>query len=363
MNLGQMLLTTTLLFSAAVHAAPAPVAAKAQTTKKSSKKVSAASKTAPAQNAAGSADGQVQAKTPFLKGRPMVNSSISEFAFQPAAGYQSMTARTTYMSDTVDYRAKKYGIDKSYSDDTRGFILVARYDRGLQNGWGVAAEMGASLTPLETLSRGESGGRAKGFTDLTLSARNHKAIKMGELTYGGQFSFSPNAKELPNSREEGNLQTGGHSLAAFVGLQREQKNYVWGTQFKHQIYLDRSQTAKNRFGQTTDVTVSNGNTFELAGYMEMPLGRQLYGASASLLHTLPQDYTLKTESQKLTFDTDNMNTGKLMAYGNFALKSVPNLEIIPQLSYQKVLGSTDGSFSMNETSAQTQLTVNARLSL
>ena len=296
--------------------------------------------------------------------KAMVNSSLSEYAFQPAPGHQSVSARTYFLNRNYSYHIKKNGVDRKDYDSTKGFVLMTRYDRGLQNGWGFAAEIGTSVTPLETSRRGENNGRAKGFTDITLSGRNHKAIKAGELTYGGQASLSPNDREMPTNRDDGNMQTGGHSIAGFVGLQKETQRYVVGGQFKHQIFMDRSASVKNG-NQTTKLTISNGNVLDFEGYMEMPQNAQLFGASAGISHILPTDYSYRlADGSKLDAGIDAYNIVKVAAYGNFRVPSMRNLEILPQVSYQKLISDSGGSLSVSaDNTEETVVSIGARLSL
>ena len=364
MNLGQLFWASSLVFSVSFSQA-APSATSTKNEKKQSKSTNSqaakANKQVPVKTGA-SEKGSTTASAPGIR-RPMVNSSISEFAFQPAPGYQSLSARTVYASRLSNIRFKKNGIDGKDFQSSKGFLLVTRYDRGLNNGWGLSGEIGTTTGPMETSSRSEKSGRSKGFTDLTFTARNHREVKLGELTYGGLLTFSPNERELSTNRDDGNMQTGGHSLGGFVGLQQEKQNYVWGGQFKHQMLLDRSQTYKTAKNKRMNVTISNGNTFEVEGFLEVPRGVQLYGASTSLTHTLPTDYTYRQGADKLDISSDNFNLFKVAAYGNFTFSTMKNLEVIPQVSYQKVMDESGGSLSVSENSEESMITLGARLSL
>ncbi len=365
MNLSQLFLASSLVFSVSFsQAAPSAtstknekkqsIAAKSQTVKNSDKQTTV--------KTSASETGITTASAPGIR-RPMVNSSISEFTFQPAQGYQSLSARTVYASRLSNIRFKKNGIEGKDFQSSKGFLLLTRYDRGLMNGWGISGEIGTTVGPMETSSRSEKSGRSKGFTDLTFTARNHRDIKLGELTYGGLLTFSPYERELSTNRDDGNMQTGGHSLGGFVGLQQEKQNYVLGGQFKHQMFLDRSQTYKTASNVRTNVAISNGNTFEVEGFLEVPRGVQLYGASTSLTHTLPTDYTYRQGANKLDVSSENYNLFKVAAYGNFTFSTMKNLEVIPQVSYQKVMDESGGSLSVSENSEESMITLGARLSL
>lgn len=298
--------------------------------------------------------------------RPMQNASLSEYAFQPAPGFHSLSVQTVYVSRNADVRYKKESLfdSKNYTN-TKGFLLMTRYNRGLDNGWGVAAEVGTTVGPMDVEQQDEKAGRSKGLTDFAFTARNHKDVKAGEMIYGGQFNFSPTERETATNRDDGNLYSGGHSLAGFVGLQKERNNLVWGGQLKHQMYLERSSVLKSSTSKTKlNLTAANGNQFAAEGFVEMPRNHQLYGAKMEWVHTLPTDYTLKAQGgDKISLATDAYNTMKLAAYGNFAVKSMNNLEVIPEISYFKVLGDSGGSIIVRDSSAETLLSLSARLSL
>jgi hypothetical protein len=295
----------------------------------------------------------------------MQNASLSEYAFQPEAGYQALSVQTVYISKNADVRFKKDLFDSKDYTNTKGFLVMTKYNRGLTNGWGVAGEVGTTVSPLEVEQQNEKSGRAKGLTDLTFSARNRKAVQMGEMFYGGQLSFSPGERDVANNRNDGNMYSGGHGLGGFVGLQKERNNLVWGGQVRHQIFLDRSVNMKfSNSSNKVSGTISNGNQIATEGFVEMPRDRQLYGAKMEWARTLPTDYSLKGQNgNKLNLETDAYNMLKLAAYGNFKVKSLSNLEIIPELTYQKVLGDSGGSLIVRDSSAETLMNLSARLSL
>ncbi len=361
MNLTNIILVTTLVSALSIPG-------QAQTKKSTSTKKPAAtaeksdSKKQSRSVSSSASAAQTQSATVRTR-KPMVNSSLSEYAFQPAAGHQAVSARTVYQNRKVDYVIKNRGVQTKDYETSKGFVLMTRYDRGLENGWGFAAEIGTTVAPQETSRKGQNDGRQKGFTDITLTGRNHKAIRVGELTYGGQVSISPNEREIPTNRDDGNMQTGGHSIAGFVGVQKETQRYVVGGEFKHRMFMDRSSSVKidNR---TISTTISNGNTFDLQGYMEMPYEAQLFGASAGLLHTLPTDFTSRVSGgNKSNYDIDAYNIIKLAAYGNFRVSSMKNLEILPQIGYQKVLSDSGGALSVTDGSEESVISIGARLSL
>jgi hypothetical protein len=280
----------------------------------------------------------------------------------PAQGQTAVAVKAQYVNRNLNYRYKLAGSsDKDY-ETRRGMMVVTRADRGLANGWAIGGEVGAALGAMVESRQGMKDSDSNGLTDLSFTAKRAKNLESTQLFYGGNFNLSPGERVWATPKENGNLYTGGHSLGAFIGLQKDLRTHILGVQVRHDIFMDRSESYKAQGNQKVNVSKSNGNIFAFDTFFEKPMNDKTFGAQAGISLVQPTDYTLSVSGQPARYNlsSNQYNSLNLGAYARLQLKSIGRVELLPSVNYSKVLSSSGGSYSVEDSTENSNVTIAAR---
>lgn len=289
------------------------------------------------------------------------NISVSENVFIPAPGQTGFSVRAQNVYRDFNFKNRSAGNRGSkFFETQKGLMIQTRFDHGAQNGWAYGGEVGTALGSLTESRPGMKDGEAKGLTDFVFTARKAQDTAKGQMVYGGHFNFSPGERVWATEKESGNLYSGGHVLSAFIGIQNDYSQYILGGRARHDILLDRNESFKESGNQRINFTRSNGNVFAVEGYFEKPVANRLFGASAGLGFVQPTDYRVSVGNAKMNMSSDAYQTLNLSAYARLGIREAANLEILPSWTYSKVLGASGGSFSVEDDTEVSTVSLTAR---
>ncbi len=289
----------------------------------------------------------ISMKNSVVEVKTSANAAISQYAFQPKEGQVALTVTPEIKNLSVRSNFKKDRFEET--NDTRSNILMLRAQRGLSNNWSWNASMGFG-TQESDIERQKTS-NSQGLTDIVLGAQKLREIPEGQLFYGGKISLSPSEREesysFKNGKNgDGNLQTGGTTLSPYVGLQVDRRDYIFGAQAQFDYAFDRSSTRGTASGQKIIITRSNQHVLGLEGFFETPMPQFIFGAKAGIAHALESDTDARLGAQKEILGTD---TYQVLNGGIYArIQANKTLEVLPTLSFSKLIGSNGGSLTVED---------------
>lgn len=324
--------------------------------KKASRSPSANNATAPVLSKSGSVSTSVSANTTSSN---LQNISVSQNVLIPAKGQIAVSVKAQHRNRILNFQTKVNGVAQKDYETQKGLMVVTRFDRGTESGWAIAGEVGSALGAMTESRKGMKDSESSGLTDLAFTATKAKNLEKTQLFYGGSLGFSPGERVWATEKESGNLYSGGHSLSAFFGLQNDFRTHIAGAKFHHDMFLDRSESFKSG-NQKINVTRSNGNIFAADAFFEKPMNGKVFGAQAGIGIVQPTDLRLSTTGTKMDFGSGQYNVLNLGAYGRFQLKEMGRVELLPSWTYSKVISSSGGNYSVEDSSETSNIALAAR---
>lgn len=280
----------------------------------------------------------------------------------PSAGKTAFTAKAQYVNRNISYQYKLAGSKQKDYETRRGLMVVPRFDHGFEGGWSLGGEVGAALGAMTETRKGMKDSDSNGLTDFTFTLKKAKDLSLAQLFFGGQFSLSPGERVWATPKENGNLYTGGPSFSGFVGMQKDFRTHIIGGQVRHDIFLDRSESYKSDDSQKVNVSKSNGNIFSFDTFLEKPANNKVFGAQLGISLIQPTDYQYSVSGTNTRFNlsSNQYNTVNLGAYARLQLKDIGHVELLPSVNYSKVLSYSGGSYSVEEATENSNITIAAR---
>lgn len=290
------------------------------------------------------------------------NAALTEYAYQPKQGRTALTATPQILSQSVSVQPRG---GRESTDDIRTNLVVLRAQRGLANNLSWSAEVGVGSQ--EASRAGEDSSQSKGLTDLTLGLRQVRDINNAQLFYGADVSLSLAERETSYAyrggrSSDGNMFSGGHTLAPFVGLQMDRREFLVGGTAQLQYLFDRTETSRASTGERISIDRRGEHVAALAAFIERPMPKILFGAKASLAVATSSDTDARVGSTKLEFSSNSYQILGAGVYAKFSPSSTKAIDILPSLSLSKTMGASGGSLSLQE-AQQVSLAVAIRAAL
>lgn len=289
-------------------------------------------------------------KAPTVEKTSASNAAQSEFAYQPKQGQVAFTVTPAFETSSVQTSVKKLQIEDT--TDTRASLLVLRAQRGLANNISWNASVGFGFE--ESDSKGQNTGHSQGLTDFTFGAQQLREVTLGQMFYGAKVSLSPSDRDEAYSYKsgrsgDGNMMSGGTSLIPYVGMQIDRADAVVGAQAQFEFAFDKSSSLLAADGERMYITRGNQHVLNLEAFYETPTPQFVFGAKAGIAHHLESDTTIRTATNRLELGTDTYQVLNAGIYTKFQTQK--NFEVLPSLSFSKLIGNNGGSLSVEEVSA------------
>ncbi len=244
---------------------------------------------------------------------------VSEYHQHAAKGEMEVTPEFAYK--TMDIETNTTGITAEAS----GMELGVEGEYGISEGMSAGVELGYESSELKVKPAGTTNDtEVTGLKDVILFVRGSNGTGSGRLAYGLNLGYSLGDEETTSgaTKDETDAQTGGMSLAPYVGYEMAVGPGVWGAQVNYTWLGERTQ--KNG---TTETKVEDGNGFGLATFYEYA-----WSAENKIGAALAYDMAGATKSgTPSATQNDKNNTMTLSLYA--PMKAADKLELIPRLDW------------------------------
>lgn len=239
----------------------------------------------------------------------------SEFFHQAPAGISEVTPHIGYRSFT--FKAKGGTSDTTLSGLNR---IGASYEYGLNEMLSLGADL--SYSTLETDGTPKS--KFNGLEDPTLFVKGTSAMDFGRLRYGANLGLGFQKSKNATASQDGNVATGGFSLAPYVGLDADVGPGVLGGRLSYTFRFERTTEVAG----SGDTKSTGGNELGLSAFYEYMLSDMLLGGALN--------YRMVTDTEDESGGVKTKNNDDYAPFGLSLYTRIPVTEaavVIPRLDY------------------------------
>ncbi|PIS10078.1 MAG: hypothetical protein COT73_11285 [Bdellovibrio sp. CG10_big_fil_rev_8_21_14_0_10_47_8] len=281
------------------------------------------------------------ATIPTATARPTGQQSLSENLYFPRSGGLLISIRPQTISSRQEYKTS--GSDVARSRQIDGQIYVLSLDHGTRNSpIALHAEISTGETTVTDKDTSTATGKNKGVGDLGFAMTKMTTNNKYNLFTGASVTLSHDTGKWAYDNKEGNLSSGGNSITPFMAMETKTRLGAAGGKISYQIWDKRTVTA----AENVDVGITGGNTFQIKGFSEAQLDRNIFGGSLALNLMDGLSYDTKFWAKKFNSDSTQSVTGSIYS----RLLAANNVTIKPEVTYERVLNSkiNDNSYSTND---------------
>ena len=216
----------------------------------------------------------------FAQDKKMMKEEASLFYYAPPAAMHSIDFRPGLLINTMKLEVKSNGVKQGDAETTTNIHTVT-YKYSVADNMTFGAMMGIGSYKTKTTPTGGSSSETKnsGMSDLTFMYQAFNKMNDSKLRWEVDLGMSPGKAKASSTSTDGNLYTGGMSLAPSVAFEQNLSSMTWGIGATYSLLMER--TAEPASG-TTETKYTGGNTLSFGPYLEMPFTGGRAGAFLKL---------------------------------------------------------------------------------